>query len=104
MLAGLGVFALAFFTDVSAVLWTVAANRGNPWRAALNSAGITCMAMLTVVLVIGTPILLVASVLGHALGSFVMTWLETEEAETDGGEDQRDESAGDETEEVTGVW
>lgn len=73
MLIYLAIFAFAALTDVVSVAWNAARERAHPWRAGLLSMALEGAAYLPLIVAYQTedPGVIVASVLGSGLGSFL---------------------------------
>lgn len=71
VLLGLLVLALGVVIDGLYVIWAKASTSGRALLAAVTSAGIQLFGLLAIYLAINDLVLLIPSILGHGLGSYL---------------------------------
>lgn len=68
---GVLVFSLAVVVDALFVMWSLSANRGWPFRAAVAAVWIQVCGVMGTLFMVADPWLLALNALGHGLGSYL---------------------------------
>lgn len=94
VLSAVGVLLLFALAEVLLVRWTIHAVKGRPLKASLHAGAIRAIGLLGVLLVVDSPLLGIAAILGDMVGSYVAVgWEPGEEEDDDGSEDFDSEEA-----------